>query len=722
MDCSHSLLQVDDTGFATCIECGKGPIPDFSKSNSPYLLQRRGATGKVSYYIHESAVEKCGEQAVTNMLNNNKLMIIFDLDHTLIHCHHVCFARSIADFQQALQKPPPFHIQNFKEETGFLPWNLPHNKLHVCTIAEETHGVFIVKDVMHVVSVRPHVKNLFDQLKDLFTFRVFTAAQTEYAIHVCELINYVCGEEVLPPRLQDVVFTRSDMQNNIKAFDRILPKSKDVAVMVDDSPKVWEDLSKLLICPPYMYGKSDDYLLVFVQQMVYIHTEFFNRDMKCGVSNLVLEMFADFFEEHEIQTAACFSLDKKRWKSDTMADFLSMIEIDCLPRIEPGVQACIVSGENHPLAYDGFSAGIPVLRLNDVLLRRFLPLQPCNVLLRPIEQFIDDDSSEEPEIEADAPPSRTELTFYMTYQATKKVKEVAVVPHEGFFPAVFTPTEHRAKVESLGQLKKAVQDPHYHHVMTPDFEYGALGDAFFVTELMLTSFHSHTVEMPPNIRSLGLQMSFPTFEVFKKIINTRPQFPPARKTPLDRLMIFVECRYAGYFQSYMYGAWISLLMRCHKPMWVRTDAYIFATEIPERTTLFGGRLWLNGPLQNVKTLLLYNFDKFGTYDTSSVECLIFEQCAADHDDVVFRAMAKMDNIFPSTKILVLRGAAAFFSDNEHIKILDDFVDNHKHIAHICFSVRDLDRLQEMPPLYEYARRRFKDIRVEVSKGFNFEPI
>lgn len=144
-------------------------------------------------------------------MNKNDLIVVFDLDNTLIHCH--------------TQKPS-------KKES-------------IKQITIDGHEYWI--------ELRKGMKESLNRLKNHYRLVLYTASQDNYVNEIMKVFEQ-----------ENISFNEIYSRNNCELKDGKLYKNIDIVgknkkriVCIDDNPRVWNEMDNVYSCRKY-YGGSDD--------------------------------------------------------------------------------------------------------------------------------------------------------------------------------------------------------------------------------------------------------------------------------------------------------------------------------------------------------------------------------------------------------------------------------------------------------------------------------
>ncbi|CAK9294515.1 unnamed protein product [Gordionus sp. m RMFG-2023] len=207
--CPHPTLLKD-----TCAICGSAVDIDISKSEQNYV--------PLVHKIPELTVNK--EQAIilskadeTRLLKEKRLVLIVDLDHTLIHTTNDEISSNLKDvYHYQLPNSPPvwYHTKCRPRTKEFLKNMSTYYELHICTFGARSYA--------HTIA------NIIDNDGRLFSHRILSR------------------DEFLDP---------SSKTANLKA---LFPNDDSLVCIIDDREDVWNYAKNLIHVKPYKFFESTD--------------------------------------------------------------------------------------------------------------------------------------------------------------------------------------------------------------------------------------------------------------------------------------------------------------------------------------------------------------------------------------------------------------------------------------------------------------------------------
>nr|CAD1840007.1 unnamed protein product [Ananas comosus var. bracteatus] len=189
-----------------CVRCGQVEDDD--------------ASGTAFGYIHKGLrlgsreIDRLRGADLKNLLREKKLILILDLDHTLLHSTH------IAD----VSAEEEYLIRQIDSKND-----------------DPARSIFRLDSIRMLTKLRPYVHTFLKEASNLFELYVYTMAERPYALEVVKLLdpgNVYFGSKVI---------TQNDStQRHLKGLDVVLG-ADNVVVILDDTEPVWQEHRENLI-------------------------------------------------------------------------------------------------------------------------------------------------------------------------------------------------------------------------------------------------------------------------------------------------------------------------------------------------------------------------------------------------------------------------------------------------------------------------------------------
>ncbi|KAH7728572.1 NLI interacting factor-like phosphatase family protein [Aphelenchoides avenae] len=214
-ECEHSIVIKD-----MCATCGKN-----LRMQNGFAGQRvEAAAAQVSMVHHvpelvvsQEMAQTLGKQDQQNVLKQRKLILLVDLDQTLIH---------------TTNRPPKAN----ETASDIIGYQLPMS------------GTYFTK-------FRPHTSEFLEHMNKLYEMHIVSYGQRQYAHQIARFLDperKYFGERILS---RDELISNTHKTSNIRA---LFPCAEDLLVMIDDRPDVWQHSEALIRVKPYKYFAEVD--------------------------------------------------------------------------------------------------------------------------------------------------------------------------------------------------------------------------------------------------------------------------------------------------------------------------------------------------------------------------------------------------------------------------------------------------------------------------------
>ncbi|MCQ2819739.1 MAG: hypothetical protein MJ252_20940 [archaeon] len=280
---------------------------------------------------------------VTQYLSTKKLILLLDLDNTILHTSPCELTQE--EFNKLQSK--------YHEYVGYIS---VQKQIYSQTISFEK--IF--------VKFRPHLKEFLTLIQDKYEIFTYTHGTKDYASAIIDYINKNIYEGCLSTSR---LIARQTGKTNceIKSIKKVFPTLEDMVVIMDDRPNVWAETDENLIYIfPYvffydqMYNQMDakylteDFdciLYVFKHILNYIHGEFYDfykrNEMKKSVKIIIKEKLHSIFGGMKFTSSGIYTKDSegkyidkdntglKQWVEKIGGEFIieeqgDLNPIDCL--------------------------------------------------------------------------------------------------------------------------------------------------------------------------------------------------------------------------------------------------------------------------------------------------------------------------------------------------------------------------------------------------------
>lgn len=175
--------------------------------------------------------EEMKDANTKSLQDAKKLVLVLDLDHTLLHASHDARAKDLLG------------VPEYKDSLHEVFLSQGHSGHHYIKL----RYVFYIFSWILIFMIRPYARQFIHNLQKYFDIRIFTWGLRHYAERVVELLD---PEDKI---IHSKIVTRDDMGlTNTKFvqqkdFNRIFPCSDSMVIIIDDDPRVWASAQKNLL-------------------------------------------------------------------------------------------------------------------------------------------------------------------------------------------------------------------------------------------------------------------------------------------------------------------------------------------------------------------------------------------------------------------------------------------------------------------------------------------
>jgi len=204
-----------------CADCGKD-MKEAKNYNSTVKGTDRATfntihnrQGMQTVMISRSETERADEEAKRRLLEERKLILVVDLDQTVIQC---CIEETVGEWKNDPSNP------NYEALKDVATFRLPHD------------------DKTYYVKPRPGLKEFLAEVSKLYEMHVYTMASRDYAKLVTDMIDperAIFGQRVLS---RDT----NGAEGMNKALKRLFPVDTRMVVIIDDRGDVWKWSTNLI--------------------------------------------------------------------------------------------------------------------------------------------------------------------------------------------------------------------------------------------------------------------------------------------------------------------------------------------------------------------------------------------------------------------------------------------------------------------------------------------
>ncbi|XP_015782748.1 RNA polymerase II subunit A C-terminal domain phosphatase [Tetranychus urticae] len=207
--CSHPTVMKD-----LCAECGRDlrELEDYSNATSASVCMVHSVP---ELRVTQEQAEKLGKDDETRLLKDEKLVLLVDLDQTLIHSTNEPLPEGLEDvFKYQLYGPNS-------------PW--------------------------YFTKLRPHTTRFLENISKLYELHICTFGARMYAHKIAELIDP--NQKFFSHRIlsRDECFDPTSKTGNLKA---LFPCGDSLVCIIDDRQDVWNFSPNLIAVKPYFYFKN----------------------------------------------------------------------------------------------------------------------------------------------------------------------------------------------------------------------------------------------------------------------------------------------------------------------------------------------------------------------------------------------------------------------------------------------------------------------------------
>ena len=215
--CTHDTFYV-----RLCIKCGFKKTAQYDESQ----IKSYGFLAKDFSYSKTKA-ESIEKSVVNNYLEKKKLILLLDLDNTIIHTSSITI--------------PPKHIENLK--------NTYKNYFEKIPIENECGRINYI-----FFFFRPFLKTFLKNIKNKYEIFIYTLGTKEYASSIIQYINTNFEKDCLSTeRMMCRVLDENGQAKN-KSIKNVFPTQEKMVVIIDDHVEIWNESGENYICiHPYKF-------------------------------------------------------------------------------------------------------------------------------------------------------------------------------------------------------------------------------------------------------------------------------------------------------------------------------------------------------------------------------------------------------------------------------------------------------------------------------------
>ncbi|SMN22033.1 similar to Saccharomyces cerevisiae YMR277W FCP1 Carboxy-terminal domain (CTD) phosphatase [Maudiozyma saulgeensis] len=227
--CNHDIVY-----GGLCTMCGK-------EVDEAEQLAIGGANLAISHTdlnlkISRKAASDIGHDIKKRLRNDKKLVLVVDLDQTVIHCG---VDPTIGEWKRDPTNPNYETLKDVRifslEEEPIVPFMYmgPKPPLRKC---------------WYYVKIRPGLKEFFAKIAPFYEMHIYTMATRAYALEIAKIIDpdhSLFGDRILS-RDENGSMTQ-------KSLERLFPSDQSMVVIIDDRGDVWNWSPNLIKVTPYNF-------------------------------------------------------------------------------------------------------------------------------------------------------------------------------------------------------------------------------------------------------------------------------------------------------------------------------------------------------------------------------------------------------------------------------------------------------------------------------------
>ena len=268
--CKHEMFYV-----RTCTKCGYEKSEEDKKDVKTYGFMNN------DFSFSKEKAESLEKLKVENYLTSKKLILLLDLDNTILHCASVLIEKE--------------QVKSLMEK-----YKLYLSKIPIKNALNRYDGILI--------KFRPYLKTFLKNIKNKFEIFIYTQATKAYATGIIQYINKNFEEDILstgrmiPRKIDENGFAQN------KSIKNVFPTQEKMVLIIDDNIDVWKESGNNFICIyPYRFFSEKDKItneLFFfngfdkkITKELFLKVEYDNV-LFC-ITNLLLNVHRKFFKYYE---------------------------------------------------------------------------------------------------------------------------------------------------------------------------------------------------------------------------------------------------------------------------------------------------------------------------------------------------------------------------------------------------------------------------------------
>jgi len=191
--------------------------------------------------VKKSYAEKMEKEAIRDLVNEKKGILILDLDHTL--------------FQVTLRPIT-------KENPGFETWNFETELKHSGKLLEEKTYWFNLDSSPNAspffLHLRPGMYSFLTEASTMFELYAYTQGTNEYARKILGAIDPNGEFFGTPFRLIAREIDPNTGHATRKNLSRVFPNEEDLVLIIDDRDDVWDSTRNLIKLTPFLFFQDPE--------------------------------------------------------------------------------------------------------------------------------------------------------------------------------------------------------------------------------------------------------------------------------------------------------------------------------------------------------------------------------------------------------------------------------------------------------------------------------
>ena len=274
--CKHEMFYGN-----LCVKC------EYKKTEQDEKFIKSYGFTKNNFYLSKEKAESLEKAQVEDYLTAKKLILLLDLDNTILHCCSVPITSEQIKYLD----------QTYNSYIAKIPIKNSFNRNKYEPI---------------LIKFRPYLRTFLKNLKNKFEIFVYTQATEEYATGIIQYINKNFQEDILSTgRMIPRTLDENGITKN-KSIKNVFPTQEKMVLIIDDNMEVWKENGSNLLCIyPYKFfsekERATNKLFFFNNQEKTPTNESFLKvdydNVLFCMTNLLLNIhrkFYDYYGKHQI--------------------------------------------------------------------------------------------------------------------------------------------------------------------------------------------------------------------------------------------------------------------------------------------------------------------------------------------------------------------------------------------------------------------------------------